>query len=199
MDDKQILKALQDMFESVGTPLDEDAVSFALRMARDPQFHRVGSKPHQLTRAFSAASILLQAKRSPDVQTPAQLDKLLYMIREQMPNLLRPAVKQTLREVLKDLPKRPSTGRNKILTLEQEKQACDLVSIYLRNGDSMRAAYQKVADQLEVSARTVQRAWKRRGDLLEGPKAETAAGTSMSRSTMARHSTGAKKKSLSEW
>ena len=37
----------------------------------------------------------------------------------------------------------------------------------------MRRAYQRVADELDVSARTVQRTWKTRSDLLGNAKEET--------------------------
>lgn len=165
MKDQQILKAIEDMFQSAGKPLDQDAVKFALRMARDPQFNRVG-KAEQLVSSSMAASFLIKAKESPAIQTREQLDQLLQKIRQELPFLLRPGIKAAMKEMSKDLPKKPSTGRDQSLSLEQKKTVCVQVNRLHLQGDSMRAAYQKVGDEWNVSPRTIQRTWRERRDLL---------------------------------
>ena len=165
--DKQILQAIVEMFQNAGKPLDEDAVNFALKVARDPLFPRFVAKQQQLVNACLAAGLLLRVKESSAIQSPEQLHKLLERIKKEGPFVLRPAIRATMKEVSKDLPRKPSTGRSHILTLEQKKVACGLVSGYQLAGESMRTAYQKAADQLGVgSTRTIQRAWSERRNLL---------------------------------
>jgi hypothetical protein len=121
-----------------------------------------------------AASFLIQAKESGAVQNGEQLTRLLKTIGQDLPLMVRPALKVTMKEISKDLPRRPSTGRRRVLTLEEKKVACNLVNSFHFAGDSMRTAYAKTADQMNVSPRTVQRAWRERKQFLGETKIAVA-------------------------
>jgi hypothetical protein len=90
---------------------------------------------------------------------------------QELPFGLRRGIKSGMKDLVKGLPKRPSTGRNEILDTPQKlKKACDLVSKIERSGVSKRVAYEKAAREMNCSARTIQRAWKARGTRRSTPE-----------------------------
>jgi hypothetical protein len=158
---QQLLQIVKEGFQRAGSPIDDMALDFALSMAEYPRFRELTEKQQQVAMAAVAAGFLYGAKEYESVPED-QWNKLLSKLREELPYSLRPAFRTGLKEVVKSLPKRPSTGRDAVLTSKQKKEACKLISKYHLNGDSKRAAYEKVARNMNCSPRTVQRAWQER-------------------------------------
>lgn len=159
---EQVLKALETGFAKAGRPIDHAVLDFARTVAKDPRFQLVcTTQPKQLAIASVIIGILLTVEANKDM-SEEQWEQFLEIIKTELPYSLRSKLPPMMKGVFKELPKRHSTGRNEILSPEQHKRACDLVSKYHRAGDSKRMAYEKVAAQMNCSARTVQRAWQQR-------------------------------------
>ena len=157
-------EALREGFKKAGKPIDEGALALAIEVARDARFMHVFTAPEKLATTSSVAVILLDAEEKgalPKGEWDKYLERikleLIYGLRSQMPALIKTAVK--------GFPKKPSTGRKEKLSPSEQKKACNLVSKYYRDGDSMRAAYEKVAAEMDCSPRTVQRIWQQRRSL----------------------------------
>jgi hypothetical protein len=142
--------------------IDDVALDFALELSQDVRFQQIANHPEQIAIASITAGCLQSARESIDLPEE-QWVKFLQSLKNELPYGLRSVFRKAMNPVVKQLPRTPSTGRNEILDSPQKrKQACDLVSNYERMGDSKRVAYQKVARDMNCSARTIQRAWKSR-------------------------------------
>jgi hypothetical protein len=170
MDEKRIQQnpqALREGFQSAKQPIDEMALQFARKVAQDHRFEKLANRPEQVAIA-SVVMGCLHAAKEYSTLPDEQWAQFLEQIKREAPYALRPGFRTGMKDMIKSFPKRPSTGRNTSFTEEEQKEACDLVSKYYRNGDSKRTAYQRVAAHLNCSARTIQRAWKKRAQLLAG-------------------------------
>jgi hypothetical protein len=161
---QQARQVVTEAFREAGAPIDDVAFDFAREVAQDPRFLQFVNRPELVTMAAVGAGCLQVAMEN--IEIPAvQWSKFLENMKQHLPYDLRPGFRSGMKDVIKALPKRPSTGRNRILTEEEQRKACNLVSKYYRDGDSKRMAYAKVARQLDCSARTIQRAWTKRAQL----------------------------------
>ena len=159
---QQALRVVKEAFEAAGQAINEATLEFAIEMAQDSRFQELVNQPEKIATASVVAGCIQVAKQYETL--PAhQWEEFLGNLRRELPYSLRRGFTTGIKTIVKSFPKRPSTGRHLKLTLEKKKKACDLVSKHHRNGDSLRAAYEKVARQFDCSSRTVQRAWKDRG------------------------------------
>jgi hypothetical protein len=159
---QEALQALREGFQEAGTPITEATVDFVAEILKSKRFLQLlVEKPEQLTVASVLAGTLWMAGKNND---PEERWKLyLEKMKQELPYMVRPGLRAVLKNYFKSLPKRPGTGRHRLLnTARERKKACDLVSKYNRGGDSFRTAYEKVAAELNCSVRTIQRTWQQR-------------------------------------
>ena len=156
---QQTLQALRGGFQEAGKPLDEVTLEFARKIARDKRFQQLFiAHPEQVAAASAVAGVLLVVEANDTVPTD-KFDKFLETIKRELPYGLRAGMQKRMKEAVRAF---PSTGRTELLSVAKQKKACDLVGKYHRGGDSMRAAYERVARAMNCSPRTVQRAWTQR-------------------------------------
>ena len=162
---RQLRDLAKETFGRAGAPIDDLALDFASEMAADIRFQQLIDRPDQVARAAVVAGCLHAARNYIDVPEE-QWQQFLQKIKQELLSGLRPKFRKGMNAIAKALPKRPSTGRNEILdTPQKRKKACDLVSKIERSGVPKREAYAKAGRELNCSARTIQRVWKRRGRL----------------------------------
>jgi hypothetical protein len=103
------------------------------------------------------------------VKSERQLENALALIREageKMPT----AIRKALKELGHALPRRGGPGRQPKLNTMQAGHVCDQIALLLRQGHKLKSALQKVAELTptllgkKVGARTLQKAWDRRGE-----------------------------------
>jgi hypothetical protein len=159
---QEALQALREGFQEAGTPIAEATIDFVTNALKSPRFLQLlVEQPEQLALASVVAGVLSTAEknRQPEERWKRDLEKL----KKEMPYMMRSVWQAEVRDHFKGLPKKPGTGRHRLLkTARERKKACDLVSKYNREGDSFRTAYARVAAEMNCSARTVQRAWIQR-------------------------------------
>jgi len=106
-----------------------------------------------------------------NIKTQEQFEKALQQINragEQMPTMIRKATK----ELARSLPRRGGPGRQPKLTPKESAQMCDQIALYIRQKHNLKEALQKVAELTptllgkKVGARTLQKAWDKRGELV---------------------------------
>jgi hypothetical protein len=171
---QEALQALREGFQKAGRPIDELTLDFARKMAKDPRFQRiVSTRPEQTLPASVAAGVLCGLEKS-DETSAEQWERNLERIRHELPYRLRSELGPRMKAALKNLPKRPSTGRTVVLKPRDQKRATKLVSKYHHDGDSMRMAYEKVAGEVNCSPRTIQRAWQQRRALRSASKSRSS-------------------------
>jgi hypothetical protein len=160
---RQAVQNLRERFQKAGMPIDDVTLDFGRDIARDHRYQEILKiKPQQLV-ALSISAGLFVALEENSHLPQHQWDRMLDEFMQKLPNMVRSDLRRSMRAAFKDLPKRLSTGRPEALsTPSKRKQACDLVSKYHREGDSMRTAYMKAAEKMNCSPRTVQRAWQQR-------------------------------------
>jgi hypothetical protein len=165
MDKRRLLRirnTVKELFQATGTPIDDVALDFGLKMAQDAQFQKLVNRPGQIAVVSVVAGFLHEVSTQPDLPEE-QFERLLQEMKK-MTFGLRPQLRDGMRAVVKGLPKKPSSGRNKIFdSLQKRIEACDLISKYERLGHSKREAYDRVGGEMNCSARTVQRVWRARG------------------------------------
>lgn len=159
---QEALHALREGFEQAGTPIAEATIDFVTKALKSPRFLQLlVDQPEQLVVASVVAGVLSVARVNS--QPEEQWKRDLAKIKRELPYMLRSGLQAGVKRHLKSLPKKPGSGRYRLLkTPKDQKKACDRVSKYVRGGDSYRTAYEKVASELNCSARTVQRAWAQR-------------------------------------
>jgi len=162
---QQARQVAKRAFEKAGAPINDEALDLGEKMALDPRFVQLLDHPDQLARASSVAGVLVVAEKFADAPDE-QRSKFLQEMEEQLPYGLRVGIRSMMKNLVKGLPKRPSTGRNELLgTPQKRKKACDLVSKIELSGVSKREAYAKAAKEMNCSPRTIQRAWRERAKL----------------------------------
>ena len=166
---QEALQALKEGFQTAGTPIAEATIDFATEIATTARFQRLLTRrPEQLAIVGVLAAILYQASKNED--PVEEWRRSLERLKRELPYMLRSEFQSGMKDVVKDLPKKPGSGRHRVLkTPKERKEACDLVSKYNREGDSFRKAYARVAGELDCSARTVQRAWQQRRKVQRSP------------------------------
>jgi hypothetical protein len=162
---QQLLQVVKEAFQNAGSPIGEGALEFAIAMAQLPRFEEVVDEPEGIAKASVAAGCL-HWKRQYEAMSQKEWAEYLVKMNKELPYGLRSAFRAGMNKIVKSLPKRPSTGRDQLLNPKEQKKACNLVSQYHRNGDSLRKAYEKVAAEMNCSSRTIQRTWKRRAQIL---------------------------------
>lgn len=161
---QEALQALREGFERAGKPLKEPTIDFATRVAKDPRLRRIlEERREQLALRAALAGALVGAGKNNDPEEKWR--QFLEKMKNEFPYMVRPGLQAKMKVETKDLPRRPGTGRHRLLTLGERRKACDLVAKYIRAGDSFRTAYEKVASELNCSPRTAQRAWQERHTL----------------------------------
>ncbi len=103
------------------------------------------------------------------VKTRGDLEKVLTQIKaagEKMPT----ATRKALKEFTRALPRRGGPGRRRKLNAGEAAQVCDQIGMFIRQGDSLKPALQKVSDMAptllgkKVGTRTLQKAWDKRSE-----------------------------------
>lgn len=178
--EERIRRAVQDLRERLqkaGLPIDDVTLEFARDVAKDHRLqHILKVKPQQLAVFSVVAGFFIALEEN--IRLPQnQWDHKLEKIMQELPHATRTKLRPSMRAAFKDLPKRLSTGRPEALsTPSKRKKACDLVGKYFREGDSLRKAYMKVANEMDCSPRTVQRAWRQRQTLPSAIRSRTRVG-----------------------
>ena len=159
---QQALQALKEGFQTAGTPIEEATIDLATEIATTARFQRLlTTRPDQLAIVSVLAATLYQAGKNEDPEEKWR--QSLERLKSELPYMLRSGFQSGIKDVIKDLPKKPGSGRHRLLKTPSERnRACDLVSKYVREGESFRTAYEKVAAEMNCSPRTVQRAWGQR-------------------------------------
>lgn len=162
---QEALQALREGFQEAGTPITEATVEFVTKALKNPQFRQLLiEQPKQLPVASFVAAILFDAGK--DNRPEDQWTQDLQKMKKEWPYMLRSGLQSEAKDHFKGLPKKPGSGRHRLLkTPTERKRACDLVSKYVREGDSFRKAYEKVGAEINCSARTIQRVWRQRSKL----------------------------------
>jgi ribosomal protein L12E/L44/L45/RPP1/RPP2 len=159
---QEALQALREGFQEAGTPITDATLDFVAKALKSPRFLELLSElPKQLTVASVVAGVLSAAgkNKQPEEKWKRDLEK----VKRELPYMVRPELRAALKAHFKGLPKKPGTGRHRLLnTARERRKACDLVSKYNRAGESFRTAYENVAAELNCSARTIQRTWQQR-------------------------------------
>jgi len=104
------------------------------------------------------------------VKTEVELEEALQKIKEageKMPT----AVRKAMKEVARSLPRRGGPGRRPKLSPKEASVMCDQIALFIRQKYGLKEALKKAADLSpsilggkKVSARTLQKAWGRRGE-----------------------------------
>jgi hypothetical protein len=159
---QEALQALREGFQEAGTPITEATIDFVTKALKSPRFLQLLVKqPEQVAVASVVAGVLSAAGENSQPEERWKRD--LAKMKQEVPYMLRSGLQAAVKQHIKGLPTKPGSGRYRLLkTPKDRKKACDLVSKYVRGGDSFRTAYQKVAAQLNCSPRTIQRAWQQR-------------------------------------
>ena len=82
------------------------------------------------------------------------------------------AIRKAFKEVGHALPRRGGPGRQAKLNAKQAAQVCDQIALFVRQGQTLKEALQKVAELTptllgkKVGARTLQKAWDKRREYL---------------------------------
>lgn len=113
-------------------------------------FEELAERPYQISMAWLAANCLRAVKKRNKLPDH-EWDQFLEEMKRELPYRMRPVARAEIKDLVKEFPKRPSTGRNRVLRPQEEKEACDLVSKYHRRGESMRSAYDKVGKHFDCS------------------------------------------------
>lgn len=173
---QEALHAAREGFEDAGRPLAERTIDFAIRVAKDKRLLTILEEgPEQVSLGGVLAYLLSAAGKNnePEEQWKQDLEK----IKNEFPYMVRPALQAKMKNETKGLPRRPGTGRHRLLkTIGERKKACDLVAKYIRAGGSFRTAYEKVAHELNCSPRTAQRAWQQRQTLPSATRSRSRMG-----------------------
>jgi hypothetical protein len=160
----QLTEVIRGAFQKAGTPIDDTALRFASDMARNPLFQELIDHPERVSLASFLMGYMQVAETKTDLPQ-SEWETHLERVGKDLIYQLRPEFKTYMKEMVNRLPRRPSTGRRQTLNSDDQRNACDLISRYERNGDSKRAAYAKAAREMNCSPRTIQRIWKKRADL----------------------------------
>ena len=108
---------------------------------------------------------LAKKRRIKNEEQLAQALKDLKRVGDEMPSLIRKAMKQ----VTGTLPRRGGPGRLPKLNPKESAQVCDQIAVFIRQKHTLKQALQKVSDispnllGKKVGARTLQKAWDKRG------------------------------------
>lgn len=170
---QEALQAIKDGFQEANKPISKGMIDFATKALKSRPFvELLLEQPEQLFMASAMAGLLWAAgnDNSPEEEWKQRLQRT----KKEFPYMLRSALLPEIKKHVKDLPKRSSTGRRRLLAVNERKKACDLVSKYNRDGDSFRTAYERAAAELNCSARTVQRAWTQRSKKRKPDQPQTA-------------------------
>lgn len=161
---RHAIQVLRERFQKAGMPIDDVTIDFAKDIAKDRRFLEiVKTKPKQLPALSTFAGIFIGLEE--DSQLPqGEWDRKLEKLMQKLPHAVRSEFRPRMRAAFKDLPKRLSTGRPKVLSPSKQAQACDLVTKYFRKVD-LREAYVKVANKMNCSPRTIQRVWRKKRSL----------------------------------
>jgi type II secretory pathway component PulF len=104
------------------------------------------------------------------IKNEQQLTKALQDIKQvgyDMPTMIRKATKL----LVSKLPRRGGPGRQPKLSPPEAAQVCDQIAVFIRQNHNLKQALQKVAELTptllgkKVGARTLQKAWDKRGEL----------------------------------
>jgi hypothetical protein len=126
---------------------------------------------HSLNKSMESAIKRSKGKRC----TEEELEVVLSQIRASAPALAS-ALRKSLKETQRQLPRHGGPGRDQILTATDKLEACDQISSLLKLGKIKRmpGIFEEVAKTItatknkRVSARTVKRAWEKRATLYGG-------------------------------
>jgi len=164
---QEALQALIEGFQEAGTPIAEATVEFVTKALKSPRFLQLlVEQPEQLAVASVVAGVLFEAGKNNQPEERWRQD--LQKMKKELPYMLRSGLQAGVKDHIKRLPKKPGSGRYRLLkTPRDRKKACDRVSKYVREGDSLRTAYEKVAAELNCSPRTIQRAWQQRAQTFQ--------------------------------
>ena len=134
---------------------------------------QVGSRERQSGIKFGMAlemrnwgKALAKKRQIKNEQQLAQALQDLKRVGDEMPSLMRKAVKQ----FVGSLPRKGGPGRQPKLNQKDAALACDQIALFIRQKDNLKQALQKVADLSptlfgkKVGARTLQKAWDKRGE-----------------------------------
>ena len=146
----QVLRAYDDacrlmQFENFSTFL-----RYACRKAEE--------QLHLMRRARTREGLEAYFAKEPE-PTARELSAVVESIRL-FPYTLRSAAK----EAAKKLPHQPG-GRPKALEVDDYPKVCKVIGNLLAEGVKLRDAQQRVALREDVSLRTIQRAWQKRGEI----------------------------------
>jgi hypothetical protein len=111
-------------------------------------------------RTRTGVEVLLVKEPEP---TPEKLEAQIETIRL-LPYQLRKVLPRATKEVTQKLP-RFHGGRPRLLTPQDCKDACVEIGKLLAEGVSLANAELRIAQQMGVGVRTIQRAWQKRGQL----------------------------------
>jgi hypothetical protein len=113
---------------------------------------------------MATVATLLDYIENREEPTPEELTEILEKVKT-LGFELRSMLNKITKSIKRNLPHRPGGGRPESLTLDQKREACIKVGTLMGQGLNFREALERVARQLGVSAKTVQRVWQKRAQL----------------------------------
>ncbi len=157
----QVLAALDEVAQIVGIPAIEQGIDLSCRA-----FEKLLGmmNPIRTREAFSES--LDQAEVPPE-EEPIVLASLRVL-----PHFIGTEIKQAAKQAAKDFP--THTGRKGSLSAEQKAEMCAFIGKLYAQGVKLTVCKQRAAQRFGVGVRTVERAWRHRGDLPAQPDFETA-------------------------
>ena len=85
-------------------------------------------RPEQLAIGSVLAGALYDASKNDEPEE--KWNRSLEKLKKELPYMFRSEFQGGIKDVVKDLPKRPGTGRKELLSSKQQNEACKLVSKY---------------------------------------------------------------------
>jgi hypothetical protein len=157
---KKIMDAMNEELSAAGLDSFEDHSRLLDKVTAD------------LVAPYIKVGFLLQTQKdlaNMNEPSPKELEQTLANIKGKLRYRFREPLTSSLKDLKRKLPHRPGGGRTPALTPEQKSEACDSVAAHIRQRVPLRDALVRVAQEFtarlghNVGARTIQRAWRRRG------------------------------------